>query len=694
VGSIDLYRAQQGATKQVRTCQLGNTSVDVGLHAQHKNRVHGLDRESDVTSRTSCVVVGVAAWIMGVTLGSVVETFASNLTVRNMTRRGYSLMTLAQLYAFFWATFAWQTTVANSRFGGVPSGVYQSVANFRFGGVRSGVYHSAKIIPKEPKVTLSHRKVGRATPQFLKGITNSSSSVRKRSRQFVTVLSRFANRVGAVAILTFIALAHETGHFVAAKCYGTRIEEFSVGTGPKLFGFRTQGGTEINWRKNPGGFVRSPDFRKNLTFIPDAWMPKLFVGYALADYKECEKFLQTRPRNVGSRIANLLTLGLLEDKLWYDEKQRRIKSGGWMDKNLDRFLPKSLFDLNSILIRPWFQHATVSVGGMAFNFLFAYLIYFGQVMVGPGIPVLTVSDGIVVTEDPMRDTPAHGLLHKGDVILAVDNLPATPNVLTVSYPENVSRKAITAFLSKIRATPEGGSVQLTVMRPTDSILREVTIHPTRSPRKRAFKITIPRTRISFKALGCMPFPKVIGASISPNFVKPNPIQSGNPVIAAWLASRYLSSMTLKSVSGVYGLSGIGSPLIVGSTVVGVGGTFPCHDDSVRLGSRVMATRNWTTLLMFAAAQSIATAVTNSFPFMDSDGGQCVLAMGEAITGRKLNQKFVRRIVQIAEWWVQIQRFVEPWSLLDFRQLVYALAETITTREMTRKLILVRAFLQP
>jgi membrane-associated protease RseP (regulator of RpoE activity) len=569
-------------------------------------------------------------------------------------RQGYSLMTLALWYGFLWATFAFQTTLAHSR----------------FGGKLSGVHHSAKIRPKEPKVTLSHRKIGKTTFQLPLNLSNSSAHILKWSnssahmlkwsRKVVMALSRHAIIcAGAMAIDTLDTLVHETGHYVAAKCCGIRVGEVSIGTGTKLLGFRTKEGVHVNWRMEPGGYIT----------LPYCHHPELEQFIERKDLDDCDEFLSRTKTTFATKLLSCLSLGLWDDKLWNDEKKRRRNSFYEM---MEEILFKPL-NADSIQGRPAYQQALVSGGGICFNFLLAYIIYFGQIIVGSGIPVMNVSDGITVYEDPVPGTPAHGLLCKGDVILKVDGLPATPNGLTQPHSENESRKAIVAFLSKIRATPDGGSLQLTVMGPVHNTLRVVTIHP-----KRRFQGWLP------KAIS----PIVMGASLSPHYVKSSPIKSSNPIAAGRLAFQYLLTMTSKSAFGLFGLSGIGSPLIVGSTVAGVGGLMNYRHVSMQhLWHRVVATQNWTTVLMFAAVQSIATAVTNSFPTKCSDGGQVVLAMGEAITGRKLNQKFFSRIIQIAGWWTRIHCFVEPWDLFDF-------ANAPPEREMGFVFVLIRPFVQP
>ena len=58
-----------------------------------------------------------------------------------------------------------------------------------------------------------------------------------------------------VAIL-LIVLIHEAGHFVTAKAFGIKVEQFFVGFGPRIWSFR-RGETEYGLKALPfGGYVR------------------------------------------------------------------------------------------------------------------------------------------------------------------------------------------------------------------------------------------------------------------------------------------------------------------------------------------------------------------------------------------------------------------------------------------------------
>ena len=60
------------------------------------------------------------------------------------------------------------------------------------------------------------------------------------------ILSHLGPFVLVLGVLIFV---HELGHFVTAKALGVRVLRFSLGMGPRLFGFRaTTSGTSA-WRK-------------------------------------------------------------------------------------------------------------------------------------------------------------------------------------------------------------------------------------------------------------------------------------------------------------------------------------------------------------------------------------------------------------------------------------------------------------
>src|ERR1044071_1969680 len=59
-----------------------------------------------------------------------------------------------------------------------------------------------------------------------------------------------------VAVLGFMILIHESGHYAVAKWLGVRVEQFAIGFGKRLIGFR-RGETDYRINALPlGGYVK------------------------------------------------------------------------------------------------------------------------------------------------------------------------------------------------------------------------------------------------------------------------------------------------------------------------------------------------------------------------------------------------------------------------------------------------------
>ena len=62
--------------------------------------------------------------------------------------------------------------------------------------------------------------------------------------------------IGVSLVLGVMILVHEWGHFIAARLFGVRVDVFSIGFGPRLFGWKS-GNTDYRVSIIPlGGYVR------------------------------------------------------------------------------------------------------------------------------------------------------------------------------------------------------------------------------------------------------------------------------------------------------------------------------------------------------------------------------------------------------------------------------------------------------
>ena len=58
--------------------------------------------------------------------------------------------------------------------------------------------------------------------------------------------------IGMVLVLGVMILVHEWGHFIMARLFGVRVDVFSIGFGPRLFGWK-RGATDYRVSALPLG---------------------------------------------------------------------------------------------------------------------------------------------------------------------------------------------------------------------------------------------------------------------------------------------------------------------------------------------------------------------------------------------------------------------------------------------------------
>lgn len=138
-------------------------------------------------------------------------------------------------------------------------------------------------------------------------------------------------------------------------------------------------------------------------------------------------------------------------------------------------------------------------------------------------------------------------------------------------------------------------------------------------------------------------PQSIGVFLGPNLAKVEKLQSNNPVIAAKLAWQYLTDIFTQTLNGILGLLGqfaTGGGPPPGQSISGPIGL-------IKQGSNVVSTRDWTAVFLFSAALSVNLAVINALPLPALDGGQLVFVIAEALTGKKVDQRFQEGITSVA-----------------------------------------------
>lgn len=97
-----------------------------------------------------------------------------------------------------------------------------------------------------------------------------------------------------LVVLTLLVFVHELGHYWVARRNGVRIEVFSIGFGPELFGWNDRAGTRWKFSAIPlGGYVK---------FFGDADAAST-PGAELPEMTEAEKAVSFHHKRLGQRAA-------------------------------------------------------------------------------------------------------------------------------------------------------------------------------------------------------------------------------------------------------------------------------------------------------------------------------------------------------------------------------------------------------
>ncbi len=246
----------------------------------------------------------------------------------------------------------------------------------------------------------------------------------------------------ATLVLATVILVHEAGHFLAARYFQITVQEFSVGIGPKLFGYTNRNdNVTYNLRVLPfGGYVRFPE-NYNVTLLQqledeqrqqertnnnnykkpdDVTTPSITTNsFQLVT----NFFLQTnpfmKPTTTSSTATSTTQKKTTKKPLFVLGTAPKVQQPASAVKVLPP--PITYYtDPNLLQNRPWVQRLIVLSRGVIFNIILSFLLYLGQATVGNGIPKPTFAPGALVTQEPSRTAPSYGYLYPGDVIVEIN----------------------------------------------------------------------------------------------------------------------------------------------------------------------------------------------------------------------------------------------------------------------------------
>jgi regulator of sigma E protease len=177
---------------------------------------------------------------------------------------------------------------------------------------------------------------------------------------------------GVALVLGVMILVHELGHFIAARVFGVRVDVFSIGFGPRLFGWK-RGATDYRVSALPlGGYVR-------------------MAGQD--------------PSEIDSANSTSIPGKQKDEKTDASDPQSQALAQGAPDE---------------LMNKPRWQRAIISFAGPLVNLIFPILlltVYF----VAIGIPYPSYQDKPVqVTAVPANSPAAAAGLHSGDRVVALD----------------------------------------------------------------------------------------------------------------------------------------------------------------------------------------------------------------------------------------------------------------------------------
>lgn len=197
--------------------------------------------------------------------------------------------------------------------------------------------------------------------------------------------------IGVSLVLGVMILIHEWGHFIAARIFGVRVDVFSIGFGPRLFGWKS-GHTDYRISIIPlGGYVRMAGQDPTEIDSPSRWSTNRAAAEAEAPGKvmdtvqtATETALRLPPTDTGEHVTGAA---------------------------------------DELMSKPRWQRAVISAAGPAVNLVFPILlltVYYVTI----GVPYPIFEDKpVVVTAVPPNSAAAHAGLAAGDRVATINGQP-------------------------------------------------------------------------------------------------------------------------------------------------------------------------------------------------------------------------------------------------------------------------------
>jgi regulator of sigma E protease len=210
--------------------------------------------------------------------------------------------------------------------------------------------------------------------------------------------------IGVSLVLGVMILVHEWGHFIAARLFKVRVDVFSIGFGPRLFGWKS-GDTDYRISIIPlGGYVRMAGQDPTEIDSPSRWSATRAAAEVEAPGKVADAIQTASEVATGQRLSPEMEAAAKNGYLRGNEQLGALGTGA----------------PDELMSKPRWQRAVISAAGPAVNLVFPILlltVYF----VAIGIPYPVFEDKpVVVTAVPANSAAASVGLTSGDKVVAIN----------------------------------------------------------------------------------------------------------------------------------------------------------------------------------------------------------------------------------------------------------------------------------
>jgi len=495
-------------------------------------------------------------------------------------------------------------------------------------------------------------------------------------------LSAIGSPLGSIAVLAFVILVHEAGHFIAARSLGMNVDEFSVGVGPRIVGVRrrlvddkfvfekiddaaskskedggnvegsellSDDGIEFSLRAIPlGGYVRFPEnYNRTLAFEQEDIARKARDEARLMRIENASPWEKGLEAVAAKSLAfNILTLGVL--KKWQSNRVAEQLKQAEEDAKLFLTNESNGSWLSAL---PWVSKKDEKEeleGNDKLAILKAAKVpdidYFDDpnlLQNRPWQQRAIVLSGGVVFNILLAFACYFGELTGGkglpmpvfDAGVVISRMPSEDSP---SFGLLKRGDVILGVNDVITSGNSQGGIWASQKQISDVIS---TIRET--PVGESVKLTISHGKDSEATDVVSVAPKVnddgvtsIGVMLGPNYLRTDMVQAASVTDAISKAGSAVYDITSQTSRSIFGLllgfiSGKGLP--AGTSMSGPIGV-------VKSGAEVVSTSDFAAVVAFAASISVNLAVVNALPLPALDGGQLAFVLAEAAAGRRIDQR--------------------------------------------------------